>query len=1041
MIRARFYMAMAGEPVATLDINKSVTIGALLKRLGVPEEFKEYGVIEIDGVVIDPMRWQHHRVAMPRRGTRTVDLVLVPQSKKTLALVASLAAVVATGFIAGGGLASLGFGSAFAKGAIGAYAAAAGVSLGSSLLIGALTAPPKQAAAEEGKTLAEAGIDGGNMVARDGVLPVVIGKVGISPPFIDRPRSYRLNGNKYVEAVFGVQGVCSIDNLLVNGKPAADIPGLEYELKTGAAGEAARTIAATTQIEQSEQVTLSNFQTETVASTWVNLLDQVTPENSASKAHPFKTNGAADRIRISLLAPQGLATVESTYDVGIAVRIELRKVGDTSWRRLPVLHVFDRTRGISPVQATVDLLFGTSPGDGIQVVSAQNEYPIFEATAITGEGQAFEWLSDSYFRETGYSTATSILPVMTAATTSGVTITDSSNFGSGYEGWRAADNSSASYYWRPANNSLPGWIKIALPAARTVRSYDVFISGGKEYSVQEWMLQGSNDGLAWTDLHSARQKGTLAANGSINACQVGRPGSYTFYRLQVFANGGAASGDVRIAHIRLFEVDAVGVMLSSGGVAGSVSHGGRCAHTALTRDGAVIHLDSASWPKGQYEVKIRRSWAFYAGYLNVTNASYYSYSSNSSDSDFFDYRLRDGAYKVYESPQKFRGDLVVENFATMESVAPFNPEGIAQIALRVPNMQVSSVYAEFTRHAPIVIDGAWTTALYPTKNPAALYRQILMGGANASPPPGEIIMHDELREWYQRCEAMGYEANAICSDMSVGDALQMIATCGYARPRVAHVATVVEDRDTRAEPITQIISPLNSRALAVRNEIPDLPDAVRAEYADETDRYATKQVVVYRDGMTAETAHLYETIDYKGFTSESKTAARAAFDLRQPVARRMVYSHEVGLEGYGIYVGQVVGRSSDTLNRKHGFALTREVVRVGGNVVSIRLSERVGWAAASGGVAGQAGIAIRLENGDVLLKRVNNTTDDTVADFTEPFNDGGALESDLLAVIGEYGSAGESITRRCRVISWVPISPDTFRVGLVDEAAAELFTP
>ncbi len=40
----------------------------------------------------------------------------------------------------------------------------------------------------------------------------------------------------------------------------------------------------------------------------------------------------------------------------------------------------------------------------------------------------------------GYTPGTDCVPQMTAATTNGVTVTDSGNLGTGYEGWRAFDN-------------------------------------------------------------------------------------------------------------------------------------------------------------------------------------------------------------------------------------------------------------------------------------------------------------------------------------------------------------------------------------------------------------------------------------------------------------------------------------------------------------------------------------------------------------------------------------------------------------------------
>jgi hypothetical protein len=1043
-MRVQFQPSPVHAPEVCFSLDAPLTITEVLTLAQAPDWFMSHGVVRLSGHVIAREKWSRVRVKPESCGI--LELCVVPQGKRVLPILLTVATVALTAGVGAGllGPAGLGFlGSSFGAGGIGASLAATAIGLGGQLLVTALTAPPKIGQQDDNaKELSEAGITV-NQPTLFEPLPVVFGKVGFSPPTLMPTRTKFLNGELWVEAIVGCQGPNQISNVLINGKPAAEIPRLEIETREGMPGDTPRTLCTDTIIEQTAQTTLSNFLCETITSTWSALLDQTTPANSVSKEEYFRTDGTWDAVRFRLVAPQGLATVESSYDVGIALRLEIRKVGDVAWRSGPVFHIFDRSCGISPVRCEITLR-RERQADGVPISSALGEFPIFEATSITGPGQAFQYQSDPYFRNTSYQLTDDEIPVMTGYTTSGVTMSASSDAGSlSYAAWYAADTSAGTAYWRPADNSLPAWLQVQFPVAKTIRSYDLVL-GATATSVTLWMLQGSNDGVNFTNLHAANQ--SAPAGGNVYSIQVGNPGAYTIYRLVALANGGAANQECRVYNWSLKTYDAVGVKLSSGFPAVTTGFGARSTYVSLGKDGATVWLDPAQWPAGEYEFKLRRSWAFYSGVFDV---DLYSYGGNSIDANFFGYTLTSGKYVVYESPHKFRGDLVVENFATIENVPPFDPAGLSFIALRVPNTQINTVYAEFTSYGHVWDGTAWNDALTPTQNPAALYRDLMLGRANPDPLPGELLDEDALITWYNRCQAGSLQCNAISQGESVQDVMQMLGSTGFAAPRMAEQWSVIEDYNTSAEPVRLGISPINSEDLGTDILLPRVPHAVQVEYFDATDSYAVKQAIIYADNYDASNATLFETWKLTGFTDLARATARAQHDLRQVRARARRYNRRVSLDGYLLKRGDLVALNSDVLDTKQAFAVIAAVGRSGGNIVSIDLESVVNFAAGQadvtaigdmGGVGDitgsdqSMGVAIQLSDGGVLVKTVSTVTAARTAVFVTPFADTGTVVPGLAVMIGVAGRE----FRRCRVMAIEPQGYDSRRIELADEAP-ELF--
>lgn len=1001
------------EPIRDDILTERETILHRIEQCGDLEWAQECVAVYMNGIFI-PKAWWPYVTMKPEAEGLTV-FVIVAQKGSLVPIIASVALIALTAGIGTFGVPFLGAG--FAAGTFGASAVAAGVGIAGQIALRALTAPPSvKNAGGDVKDLSQAGIDV-NIVAKLQLLPTLHGKVRVSPMVIS-PTYTTWDGNEVtVHAIVGIQGPNEQELILLNGTDIALIEGLTYETRNGDPGDAPLTLAQLTCIQQTEQVTLSNFLTKLELTKNDSLIDQVTPANSSPDYHYFKTDGIADEIWLRLQFPSGIVYTPSVIPAAVALRIEIRKVGDVTWRKLPTAHIYDVNKGSGPLRVEIKLKFQTQPS-GRHFSNASDEYPIFELTNTTGIGQTFEYVADAYFQNAavpGNINTGSEIPVMTAATTTGVTMSASSEFAAGNAAWKASDNSGATS-WRPTANSLPAWIKVDFGSAKTIRCWYVEDLGAP-LSVPtttmpvEFFLEGSTDNVNWTILDSVNVDISAFVLPRIWS-QVGTPGSYRYYRLNVVTNNGAASEDMNIGQLRMFTFDCPGSAL---GVDYSANYGDLTRHNSintssrsvygnLDKSGATFYLDPAQWLPGEYEVRVKRSIAFAESDFTTVAYSY----GGVTNTDFFDYRLSAGVYLIRVGQKNYRSDALMEVFSTVSNDVPVDTSGITCIAVELKNTVIRSISSLMTSKAPLYMgSGVWSDAWAATQNPAALYRRLKLGHAHPNPTDGEILDEDELADWYLRCVALGHECNFLQQGRSIGEVMDTIAFTGYASPKEANISSVVQDYDRSVtgtnEPISQLLSPLNCRLIGANVGLPDVEHAIIAEYLNDADDFNVARETVYRDGFDANTAKFFVTITYEGITNTAKVIARANFDIKQSIYRSYQVKVEVDIEGFDLWRGKLVGHSDDVLHNKVATAQIVSIQDNGVNVTGITVDNIVPFAAnqddldalmAGLDLSNATGVAIRLPDDTVIVKTLTNVVDSKVAIFSTPF----AIGSTTIAV-------------------------------------------
>jgi len=121
-------------------------------------------------------------------------------------------------------------------------------------------------------------------------------------------------------------------------------------------------------------------------------------------------------------------------------------------------------------------------------------------------------------------------PTMTDFTLPSGTVSTDAVPLTGNEAWRAFDDSGASEWWVDTVN-LPKYIRYDFDEAKTITAYSVR-SGmivGDHYAPQDWVLEGSNNGLDWDVLDT--RSDIVFASLERQQFDIASPASYLYYRL------------------------------------------------------------------------------------------------------------------------------------------------------------------------------------------------------------------------------------------------------------------------------------------------------------------------------------------------------------------------------------------------------------------------------------------------------------------------------------------------------------------------------
>jgi hypothetical protein len=121
----------------------------------------------------------------------------------------------------------------------------------------------------------------------------------------------------------------------------------------------------------------------------------------------------------------------------------------------------------------------------------------------------------------------------------------SSTAGGSNEPWRAFDRGvipGTNVGWSAASGQLTGSIGVDFGSGNSVviDAYDIVGYNQQIYNPRNWTLEGSNDSISWTILHTVTQPAAIGASATYSVGSIGNTTAYRYYRINVTLNGGTA---------------------------------------------------------------------------------------------------------------------------------------------------------------------------------------------------------------------------------------------------------------------------------------------------------------------------------------------------------------------------------------------------------------------------------------------------------------------------------------------------------------------
>lgn len=442
-------------------------------------------------------------------------------------------------------------------------------------------------------------------------------------------------------------------------------------------------------------------------------------------------------------------------------------------------------------------------------------------------------------------------------------------------------------------------------------------------------------------------------------------------------------------------------------------------------DGIKIYLSPATWPRDKYEFRIKRSMLFL---YNEFDTNAYTWSGAAASAAFFDY-YSSGGYKVRINQNNYVGQAQVEAFTTIRSEHPIGDKtGLALIAIKARKTRIDSISATFKSRARTFNGATWNSTYSVTDNPAALYREVLMGDLNARPLSSTMVDDFSLGLAYLDCASNGYRCAGVAQGYSVEQALQAIAVCAYAVPRQEEKWSMLLERDVSSEAPVQVLSPRIYRSLTIERSFDPVPHALRAQFQDEDNDFNQAETIVYNTagGYSSLNATLFQALTYDLLADETLVAARADFDLKQLIYRKNRYIVEADWSHLVAERGALVGLLTDELDATTGTAVITGILKTGGNIVALYLDAPVSTPASF------AGAIVQYSDGTTTTRQISEVTNSQYIEFVTPFADPGVdiLQVGNLVAVGPYSE----VVKRCKVFNIERVSDLQARVTLLDEA-------
>lgn len=496
----------------------------------------------------------------------------------------------------------------------------------------------------------------------------------------------------------------------------------------------------------------------------------------------------------------------------------------------------------------------------------------------------------------------------------------------------------------------------------------------------------------------------------------------------MWATLATSGGEMRVRALRFYDTGEFSWRASdyfetaAGSDVMSAASNGNVRRIGLYEDRAEISLQTATYPKGEYEFEIMRGQPYKEG--QFTLASYHDAAADEPAGtwvvDYFKFNYSAGnRFNLAYDVNAITDTIFLPRVARVKNSTPV-PTGsnLALLAVKVRNRSLDGINVVASGYCN-VWNGSSFATLGVSQNPADHYYHVLTNTThNRAAVPAAIVDVAALSAWRARCVTASATVNLVVEGRPVFEVLSAVAGCGKARPRQSDKWSVIEDRNRSADVPAQLFCSANARGFRWEKAFPRLPTGLRARYDDSSLGYIESEVIVLRVGATDD--GVYEDIRYDGIVTQAAAQARAAFDLKQMELRSTFYRCETTFEHIAAIRGDTVAVQTDHITATGGGARIMTVNKSGSNVTGLVLTNTIEGAA----------IRIRLTDGTLVVRTLSGGQGTDTVTFSSISDPSSLIAEGCLVAYGPSSSETKSmIVHEIR-----PMSNMLAQITFVDEA-------
>jgi hypothetical protein len=302
----------------------------------------------------------------------------------------------------------------------------------------------------------------------------------------------------------------------------------------------------------------------------------------------------------------------------------------------------------------------------------------------------------------------------------------------------------------------------------------------------------------------------------------------------------------------------------------------------------------------------------------------------------------------------YRYQCVLQDITTVLWTDPIKQSNVATIGIKVTiddnnreylgDVQWDRVSCVAQSYLNRWTGSAWGVAL--TQSPAAVFRDILQGTANAHPVADARLDLPSIQAWSQWC-GTDYTFNGEFKDQkTIWQALALVTAAGRATPQMINGKYGVW-YDRPQTTVTQLITPRNSWGWSSTRRLPDLLHCIKAQYANRANQWQQVERWIYYGGYNIDgsdgkiAATNLESREFFGVDNDTQADNLAWYMMQVANLRLERATVNMDMENMVCVRGDLVRVAHDVPLHGQGWGRIKVITGTYPTIPTIQLDEQV----------------------------------------------------------------------------------------------------